>query len=317
MKKIGTITASTGFIFLGIWMMINLNNPSLGRKIIAYWPILIILIGLEILYYTLVKKESGKIQISGIALLIIIIFFFVSLFNGIAYKFRTNSFFNGWNFNFDSSLNERSFNKKLTLDSFGSAFNFETSNGTVNIEKSKDNKINIDTNLITDKDINLDNYKLDPVKGLDGYTIKITDNNIKSSKTTIYLPDGYVTSIKGGNLEVNSTSDVKFSTLNVHVDNGKVNLEGDIPNSIIKVGNGKISLENNLSKNIDISLGNGIVSVDTKDKNLTINTDIDLGVSEINDDKRTNSGIIKTFGTGEDKIRVKVDNGTIKINSGE
>lgn len=75
MRKIGTTTSAICFILLGIWIMINSNNPDLGRKLIKFWPIIIILIGIEILYYTLIKKENERIRINGLAFLIIIVFF--------------------------------------------------------------------------------------------------------------------------------------------------------------------------------------------------------------------------------------------------
>lgn len=79
MRKIGTTTSAICFILLGIWIMINSNNPDLGIKLIKFWPIIIILIGIEILYYTLVKKENERIRISGLVFLIIIVFFFTNI----------------------------------------------------------------------------------------------------------------------------------------------------------------------------------------------------------------------------------------------
>lgn len=316
MRKIGTITSAISFILLGIWIMINSNNPDLGRELIKWWPIIIIFIGIEILYYTLIKKEDEKMRISGLAFLMIIVFFFVNSFNGIFYNFKSNNFSFNWD-NVFTSNNLKSINKKITLDSIGNTLNFEVVNGKLNLEKATDDKITIDSQLYMKQDNKLNDYDLNPEKDSNGYTVKISDDNIDSIKATIYLPDGYYVSIKGSNLNIDSNDNLKLDTLNINTSNGKIDLHGDIPNSLIKTGNGKIDLENNLCKNIDISMDNGSLALDTKDKNLSINTDINHGECKIDNDKRINSGISKNIGTGEDKLKVKLNNGAIKINSGE
>lgn len=158
---------------------------------------------------------------------------------------------------------------------------------------------------------------MNPITDSNGYTLKIVDNGIDSIKATIYLPEGYDVSIKGANLNVDSNSDIRLDALNINASNGKFDLQGDIPNSSLKLENGKIDLNNNLCKNIDISMNNGSISLDSKDKNLSINTDINHGTCKINDEKRVNSGISKNIGTGEGIVKAKLNNGTIKINSGE
>ncbi|AGF58627.1 hypothetical protein B0P06_003055 [Clostridium saccharoperbutylacetonicum] len=321
MRKIGTTTSAICFILLGIWIMINSNNPDLGKKIIKFWPIVIILIGIEILYYTLVKKENERIRISGLVFAIIIVSFLANISTDIFNNIKQNNV--SFDFNrsfFDNvfeSKNLQSIDKKITLEPIGNKLNFETLNGKLNIEKAADNKITIDTELFIKQNRTLNDYELNPINDSNGYTIKIIDDNIDSIKATIYLPEGYDASIKGSNLNVYSDSALKLTTLNLTADNGKYDLQGDIPNSSLKLENGKIDLNNNLCKNIDISMNNGSISLDTKDKNLSVNTDINHGTCKINDEKRVNSGISKKLGTGEDIIKAKLNNGTIKINSGE
>jgi hypothetical protein len=321
MRKIGTTTSAICFILLGIWIMINSNNPDLGKEIIKFWPIVIILIGIEILYYTLVKKENERIRISGLVFVIIIVSFLANISTDIFNNIKQNNV--SFDFNrsfFDNvfeSKNLQSIDKKITLEPIGNKLNFETLNGKLNIEKAADNKITIDTELFIKQNRTLNDYELNPINDSNGYTIKIIDDNIDSIKATIYLPEGYDASIKGSNLNVYSDSALKLTTLNLTADNGKYDLQGDIPNSSLKLENGKIDLNNNLCKNIDISMNNGSISLDTKDKNLSVNTDINHGTCKINDEKRVNSGISKKLGTGEDIIKAKLNNGTIKINSGE
>jgi hypothetical protein len=321
MRRIGTTTSAICFILLGIWIMINSNDPDLGRKLIKWWPIIIILMGIEILYYALIKKENERIRINGLVFLIIIIFFFANASNDIFYNFKQNNFSFDLNKNFYDNIftskNLQSIDKKITLDPVGNTLNFETVNGKLTIEKATDNKITIDTELYIKQDSISKDYELNPINNSNGYTLKITDDNIDSIKATIYLPEGYDVSIKGSNLNVDSNDDVRLDALNINASNGKFNLQGDIPNSSIKVQNGKIDLNNNLCKNIDVSMNNGSISLDTKDKNLSLNTDINHGTCNINNEKRVNSGISKNIGTGEDIVKVKLNNGTIKINSGE
>lgn len=321
MRKIGTTTSAICFILLGIWIMIDSSNPDLGKKLIKFWPIIIILIGIEILYYTLIKKENGKIQISGLVFLIIIVFFFANIFTDIFNNIKQNNssfdlkttFFD----NIFTDKNLQSIDKKITLDPIGNNLNFETLNGKLNIEKATDNKITIDTELYIKQNSASKDYELNPITDSNGYTLKILDDDIDSIKATLYLPEGYDVSIKGTNISVDSNNDVRLDALNINAANGKFDLQGDIPNSSLKLENGKIDLNNNLCKHIDVSMNNGSITLDSKDKNLSINTDINHGTCKINNEKRVNSGISKNIGTGEDIVKVKLDNGTIKINSGE
>lgn len=76
---------------------------------------------------------------------------------------------------------------------------------------------------------------MNPITDSNGYTLKIVDDDIDSIKATIYLPEGYDVSIKGTNLNVDSNSDIRLDALNINASNGKFDLQGDIPNSSLKL----------------------------------------------------------------------------------
>lgn len=76
--KVGTISVAILFIFLGIGMLINqFNDFSIISMVLTWWPVLLILLGIEILIYLWQKrKEDGEPKVSyDIASMFIVLLF--------------------------------------------------------------------------------------------------------------------------------------------------------------------------------------------------------------------------------------------------
>ena len=72
--KIGRKTAGIIFLLAGILIIVGMYNPMISFKVIcSLWPIILISLGLEILYYSFKKDVDTKIEFKTIIFLIIII----------------------------------------------------------------------------------------------------------------------------------------------------------------------------------------------------------------------------------------------------
>jgi len=305
MKKIGSFSSALGFIFLGIWMIIKINNPLLAKGFIKWWPMLIIFLGFEIFAHIIKKTGSERLKLSGFFIPILVVFIIIN----------ASTDFNIYSNNINLNGNSKSIDSLKTLEAFGNSLNFHCTNGDIKIEKSKDKNIYIETSIFINKSNNLQKYDIPSLKTDTGYSVTIDDNFIKSIKATIYIPWGYNIKINGNNLQIKSTDSIVKSKVDINIDNGNVDLRGNIENSNINLSNGKVYLKNKHCKDISINLDNGTASVDTEDGNISLDSDLHLGSCEFNNEKKINSGIKSSIGNGEGKITIKLNNGTIKVYS--
>lgn len=319
MKRIGSFSSAIGFIYLGMWMIIKINDPVLAKEVIKWWPLIIITLGVEILVHILKGSSNERFKLSGFFIPIIIVFailnysnsFFITSNDGTEINL-TNIFNPDWlNFN----ENNKSIESTRTLEAFGNSLTFTTNNGNINIQKSKDKNIYIKSNIYVKKSSNLDKYDIPFTKTSDGYSVVINDKFVRSVKAAIYIPEGYNVDIKANNMEIKSDDEIAKSRVDISMNNGKINLKGDIENSNIKLNNGTVSIENNLCKNVNIDLNNGTASVNTEDENISVDMDINLGTCKFNNIKKTNSRLKDSIGTGEGKVTIKLSNGTAKVYS--
>lgn len=72
--KIGRKTAGIIFLLAGILVVVGMYNPMISFEVVcALWPLILISLGLEILYYSCKKGVETKIEFKTIIFLIIII----------------------------------------------------------------------------------------------------------------------------------------------------------------------------------------------------------------------------------------------------
>jgi hypothetical protein len=358
MRRIGTISSAAGFIFLGIWMIISKSNPTLGEAIFKWWPLLIIVLGIEVLVnYSLEKPEEKRARLNLLIVPVIIIFLSVNTFQGISYYFNG---FNGSGFSFDKLIrwgenfdlnNYKEIDTSKVLNPYGKNLQFEADSALINFIKATDNKIKVDAKVYVNKGDSRNSYNINESKGVDGYTISMKEDYIKRVVADIYIPDGYTigittdsSSIKTNDIFTNTNYNIRTDSGNVELtggeslvldinsgtmkladikdvrikgDSGTISISGNTESLDARLDSGTFNLDNKLCKNVNVELDSGIIGIKTKDKNVAVNAELSSGICTVAGERRINSGINKILGTGEDKVRVKLDSGTIKFSSQE
>ena len=76
-RRVGTLTSGTVLIVFGILFLLRLVFPAINFSIIAsLWPIILILLGIEILISYMVNKEEKIKYDTGAIFLVIVLSFF-------------------------------------------------------------------------------------------------------------------------------------------------------------------------------------------------------------------------------------------------
>lgn len=95
-RRVGTLTAGTVLIIFGILFLLRLVFPAINFSIIAsLWPIILILLGVEILIsYRVNKEEKIKYDTGAIFLVIVLSFFSMGMaLVELAIKYQINGKF--------------------------------------------------------------------------------------------------------------------------------------------------------------------------------------------------------------------------------
>ena len=316
MRRVGTLSSAIGLIFFGIWMILNQNYTSLANLLFKCWPIIFIIIGLEILFYFNSKSEKRRIGFNPLIIFVILLFLFSNVF--IEVKDNFSGIFHAnisdnWYDVFDNKYEKISVEKTIVFN--GNKLNLASNNGSIEIKKSMDNNIKIQGKLSVKKGIS--EYAIQEVIDGDQCSIDVKDDNIKLVDLVVYVPAQYQIKVSADNLKFDSKDKNFKADYIINIDNGSIKIDGDAENADIKMDNGIINVNNKLSKNININMNNGKINLSTQDGNVEIKADIDAGLSSVNGSNVVNAGIKRVYGSGEGKISVKVDNGTVNIKSKE
>lgn len=324
MRKIGTITSSVGLIFLGIWMMIYMNNPELGKQIFILWPGIFILLGVEILMQVTRKQDGDRLQFNYFTILIIFLYLGINLFVNLSGRFGNiigeigaGIEFKDGNFQIGSLNNTKKISATKTLDIHGNKLVFGTPNADIKICKSEGQNIKIEADVYVKENSSINDYKIAEKKTIDGYEININESYIKQVKAYIYVPEGYDLKIDAANCQIKTIDSNIKSNIDIDASNANISLEGNIEKSYINVSNANIYFRNKLCKDINIDASNGKVTVYTEDKNVSVDADINSGICTVNGDKRINGGISTKIGDGQGKVKVDINNGVVSVDSQE
>jgi hypothetical protein len=323
MRKIGTITSSVGLIFIGIWMIININNPEIGKQIFMWWPGVFIILGVEILIQVTRTKEGNRSGFNYITILVIFLFLGINIFTNfstlkfvdIIDKTVSSIEFDGEGFQIVSLKDARKISVSKTLPINGDGLVFKASNADIKICRSKDENIKIEAEVYVKENSDIKDYKITEEKTTQGYEVNIKESYVKQVKAYIYIPDGYDLKIDVSNCSVKTIDANIKSNIDIDASNANISLEGDIEKSNINASNANIYFRNKLSKDINIDASNGKITVHTEDENINVQTDINSGVCTVNGDKKINGGISKTIGNGEGKIKVDISNGVVSVSN--
>ena len=324
MRKIGTITSSVGLIFLGIWMIINMNNPELGKQIFLWWPGIFIILGVEILIQVTTRQEGARSEFNYFTILIIVLYLGVNIFINMSGKFGniidtigSGIEINNGSFKIGSLNNTKKISTSKILPINGGKLIFKASNADIKIGKSEDQNIKIEADIYVSQSSSVNDYKIDEQKNMEGYEINIKENYIKHVQVCIYIPEGYDLKIDSDNCQVKTIGSNVKSNIDIDASNANISLEGDIEKSNINVSNANIYFRNQLSKDINMDASNGKITIYTEDKNISVEADVNSGVCTVNGNKKINGGIATKVGSGEGKVKVDINNGVVIVDSQE
>lgn len=224
--KVGSITAGIILIAIGLlWFLQNFISIPYAKLLINSWPIACILLGIEILFFHLVRKEDS-LRFHGFSIFLLIIIMVVSIIFSVSHLFMKEI---GYTF----QTKRVDINDHQTISSSINEIVIQANDGEINVNGT-------DSNLLK-------------VNG----TIRIPDDH----KNSVKLKDYYSVKTVGDKLivELNGDDNQFF-----HFDNEKAELNIELPKSIltnIKVDNGSIDVSNKENQTV-INSNDGQINIE-------------------------------------------------------
>lgn len=349
MRKIGTITTASSFIFLGVSLLISQFNEALGYRIFRCWPALLIMLGLEFLYVSCCKKENSEKGKFNFLIIFVIIMFFLA--DGI-WSFTRNVDFSSIGQYIENSIGYYKGNKVscgISKSWNKETFTFKANNGHIEVKPAEDNMItfqgyaylkngDVRTDFQSlfqdgDNELILDFSKYD-IKGVDG-TLYVPNkgsinlfidngkisNNDKLNNMKVYI-ESKNTYIDIANLKealvknANGAITVKdCENINIENANGKIKILGETPKVNIDNINGAINIDNKVNQNIKVRSKMGAINLNSEKGNVALKLHTDNGNIKLNDEGQGNThDIEKVIGSGEGNIDISTNTGYITVN---
>ncbi|MDD3840228.1 MAG: DUF4097 family beta strand repeat-containing protein [Clostridia bacterium] len=329
-KKVGLITLAIMLILLGTVALVNkLSDTSILRDPYVFWPIFLILLGLEVIITKLVYDSKGKkidIRLDFLSILIVcIILLFNSIFSGLS-MFDLGSFFtSGFKYQYKTTavFNDLPFEDVELLDvqnRFGNVY--------VTITDEQNAKIEADISLKPNAQVDEQKLK-DMIKVYKGKTFSIKAQNLEAFDDSnslgisyrIYVPAkdiGVKVQNSMGNVEIN---DIKGK---IQIDNefGNVEITNPAEDAMVKVKHGNIVLNSDkpIKSNYDMNTTFGDITMCVPCfEDVIINAEASYGnIQTIQDMKIDNhNNRTQAFyknGTGQNKVILNVEHGCINFN---
>lgn len=352
MRRVGTISSAAGLIFLGVWMIISKTNPILGEEVYKWWPLVIVVLGIEVLLQ-FSKKGEERSRLNFLVIPVLLVLLCVNIYNGV--KGGIGDIVRNIDIGNIPDINISGFdinNYKVvktgkTIAAKGKQLIFYSDNVKLNIKKSVDENVRIEGDVYIDEDRAMDAYDIREDIEEDGLRVRIDEGFVKKVVLDIYIPDGYGLKVEAENLDIRgddkftqSAIDIKGENGNIRlasaassqinmdngninldnvrdirvtVDNSNININGEAENINIKSDLGRIDIDNVKCSDINVEMDQGVVNLNTDDKNVELNVELDQGVTEVNESKFINAGSRVTLGTGTGKVRIVMDQGAVKF----
>lgn len=352
-RRVGTLTTAVALIFLGVVLLVRQIEPNLASTIFHYWPVIFILLGLEVIVLNSINKEDNiKLGFNGAIIFIVIIFLLVEGFFGIK-----NSIINRFpDFNLGIDIGNAIINGK-PVDAFGSAklksnkVSFLGYNGDIKIRRSDNGEVKFEGKVYVSDNSNISNYEITPTSSDNGIVFDLKDNSIKKIEGVLFVPDNIDLKIDINNLNISNSEDFLGTALridsnngyfdvsrfksvvidnnngkisvkdaldvNIRSNNAKIDLDGNIENIDVQANISAVDVSNKLCKNVKISTDSGKVTLRTEDKNLDIQAKTSTGYIYINGNKKGSKDYNGSIGNGEGKVNIRTGVGSIKVEHGE
>lgn len=352
MRKIGTISLSLGCIYYGVWLALKNINPKLAEEIFKWWPMIFVILGVEILLNARINSGTMKNNFNIGIIFIILIFLCTNVYYG-THEFIEDGISNLNNgrlqINYDG--NTRSIDSEKIISGNNKKFKFTTNNGVLNIKKSTDNNIRLQLEVKVSDDYKDNKYVIHDENEEGTDSVNIDDNYVKDVHGTIYVPDGIYTNLVVNNCDITTDDNLSNNTLDINSKNSKFNIQnlaavnietdnsdvdikdvnsvkiegknikndlsGNIENVDIDMNNGSTDINNNNFNSIKIKADNSLVKIDTNETNIGASLTCSLGNIKFNDEKINNGTLTKSIGTGKNNMDVDIKLGSIKVNSQE
>lgn len=351
MRRIGTLSTSIGLIFYGIILLLMQTNKELGMNLLKFWPVIFIILGIEILLHAQFHREDGKrAGFNGFIILVIILFICTNAFYGVKGKFIDNDFhfFDMMRFN-NSINNSRQVNVTKAFEIKGNKLIVNLDSGDVILKKSSDKMAKFDGKVYINPHSNIKEYNLNIANENESTKVDFNDNDVNLVKGTLFIPEGCSVDLEGDDLNIENNDNLSntnlyiksdslkanISKLNsvkcendsglmeiedtkavtINSDSAKIDLQGEVENIDVNADSSMITVKNRICKNVNIQNSSGAVSLKTQDNNLKINAKTDSGVINLNGEKKIDGSMNQVLGNGTGMVNINTDSGVININT--
>ena len=348
MQKIGTISFVVGLIFFSIWLLSIHIDRELANQFFKWWPIMIIIIGIEILLHFRKHTHDKKLEFNSSIFLILIGILVINTAQNL-YIPMQGVFVNRLKTEIANLLasNDKPIHAVKTVDiTNNQEIVILAKTGSFNVKRSWDNTLRIEAELYIDTVNSFDVEDIKETQDANSIIFDFGEELIKKCSADIYVPEGCRVRFEASNLKilsidsgieklvVNSQNGVleteniknmqgklstgevkvlgKSANVNLNIDRGIVDLNGHIDNMEIAIGKGKVSIYNQMEMYTDIAVQNGVVIYKTQNQNASVTLETDNGICMMNGRKLTAGKTVNTFGTGNSRISIKVGEGTIR-----
>ncbi|WP_010245396.1 LiaF transmembrane domain-containing protein [Acetivibrio cellulolyticus] len=325
--RVGTLSMGLILIALGIIMWVSqISGISVIEHIVKWWPVVLIILGIEVLVYIfLSKQEEPKVKFDIFSIIIISIIMMASI-GTYAVTSLISSGHGSLSINsmFDNHKYESKFKKNLSVDANSSNLVVSNANGDVEVVKGEGKKIDVEANITINNSDEAYAGKIAQslVEIIDKKDIRISSKADQySNKGTIgYIRIDYLIKVPDTvNVEVdNKFGDVALKDIalsgNVRNNNGDITVKSI--GGTLKVNNSFGDIEiNDIKGAATVSNTNGEIRGSRIGSKLTvINNFGDVIFSQVSGsiDVEGGNGAVEITGVGED---VKVTNkfGDIKV----
>lgn len=330
MRKIGTLSSAVGLIFIGVWIIVNNIDKGIADQLFKWWPVIIILAGLEILYFFKEGTQSEKMGFNGLLIVVVLAFFVISATQNMSARFDRIVEHGTAMSIFDSHKhNDKGIPAIKTIEVANKEIVLLAKRGKFTIKKSLDNTARIEAEVYVDQSSSLTEWDIKEVLGSNDVKVDLRDRLIEEVSGDIYIPEGCSIRFEMDNVNITSTGvDVdnfivdsrngqldlrnNIKNMRANIQNGKIDIDGNVNDMQLKLQSGKIEIDNKNEKSASIKIDNGVLIYTTNNRDTIVNLAVNNGVGIVNGQKVT-MGKNDVFGTGASKIDLKVTNGTIRF----
>lgn len=287
--KVGRWTVAGSFILIGLALLMNLwTEKNLFLEMLPWWPLLLVALGIEIIFFYRKRERSPKFDVIGIALLALLIIG-GAVYSGVQGFASTFSFDDGVFDNLsllDGDWEEHAVDPVTIPVDGQSDLTIKNQNGRINVTSYDGKDIVIEPTLLTSRKRQDD---ADQVKKFD-YTVDKTAETISLAvdegrtigfgftsrerlrlvKLDVKVPASFSVDLKSDNGEIN-VRDLK-GDVSVDTDNGKISVNDIGGDAILKSDNGLVKAIK-MKGSVEVRTHNGMIHVEDANKNVSARTD--------------------------------------------